>query len=220
MESVKNINRVKAKHLKITYDQINETLIYDRQLSSGQGESFYGLQVAKFLMKDKKFNDRTGEILQEYDNIIKDKTSKYNSDIYVNNCEICKSKEKLESHHIVWQKDFDSSNINKNKLSLQKNVPSNIVILCQICHDNVDRDEIKINGWVDTSNGRKFDYKVNSIIIKKKKYTDELINYINELKSIVNNDQKMAIIKIKETFNIKVSSKSILKIWNNNINIK
>ena len=215
MDSVKNIDRVKAKHLKITYDQINETLIYDRQLANGQGESFYGLQVAKFLMKDKKFNERTGEILQEYDNIIKDKTSKYNSDIYVNHCEICKCKGKLESHHIVWQKDFDSNNINKHKLSLQKNDPSNIVILCQTCHDNVDRDEIKINGWVDTSNGRKFDYEVNNIVVKKKKYTDELVNFINELKNIVNSDQKMAIIKIKEKFDIKVSSKSILKIWNN-----
>lgn len=214
MESVKNIERVKAKHLKITYDQINEILIYDRQLSSGQGESFYGLQVAKFLMKDKNFNDRTSEILQEYDNI-KDKTSKYNSDIYINNCEICKNKDKLESHHIVWQKEFNHDNINKNKLSLQKNDPSNIVILCQTCHDNVDREEIKINGWIDTSKGRKFDYEINNIIIKKKKYTNELINYINELKTIIDNDQKMAIIKIKEKFNIKVSSKSILKLWNN-----
>ena len=39
---------------------------------------------------------------------------------------------------------------------------------------------------------------INNIIIKKTKYTEELIQYITDLKSIVNGDQKMAIIKIKE----------------------
>jgi len=217
LKSVKNLEQVKAKHLKITYDQTNETLVYERHLSNGQGDSFYGLQVAKFLMKDKVFNERTAEISLEYENIVKDKTSKYNSDVYLNSCEICKSKDKLESHHIVWQKDFDSENINKKKLSLQKNDASNLVVLCQECHDKVDCDEINIKGWIETSNGRKFDYEINnSIITKKTKYTNELIQYITELKSIVNGDQKMAIIKIKESFNTKVSSKSILNIWNKN----
>jgi DNA mismatch repair protein MutS len=215
LKSVKNLDRVKAKHLKITYDQINETLIYDRELSDGQGDSFYGLQVAKFLMKDKSFNDRTAEISLEYENVIKDKTSKYNPDVYLNCCEICKSKEKLESHHIVWQKDFNSDNINKKKFSLQKNNSSNLVVLCQECHDKVDRDEIIIKGWIETSNGRKFDYEINNLVIKKTKYTDELKQYITELKSMVNGDCKMAIIKVKENFNTKVSSKSILNIWEN-----
>jgi DNA mismatch repair protein MutS len=219
MESVKNISTVKAKHLKITYDQINETLIYDRHLSDGQGDSFYGLQVAKYLMKDKKFNERTTDISMEYENIIKDKTSKYNSDIYLHECEICKSIEKLESHHIDWQKDFNSDNIHKDKFNIQKDDAYNLVILCQECHDKVDRDQIRIYGWLETSNGRKLNYKFNSEIIKKKKYTPELINYISELKSIVNGDIKMAIIKIKEDFDTKVSSKSILKIWSPIYNI-
>ena len=214
LKSVKNIINVKAKHLKITYDQTNDTLIYDRHLSCGQGDSFYGLQVAKFLMKDKLFNERTNEISLEYENIIKDKSSKYNSDVYLNSCEICQNKDKLESHHIVWQKEFDSDNINKKKISLQKNDSSNLVVLCQTCHDKVDRDEIKINGWISTSSGRKFDYEINSIIVKKTKYTDELINYIIGLKSDTHEDYKMSIIKIKEKFEIKVSSKSILKVWN------
>ena len=51
-------------------------------------------------MKDKDFNQRTSELLKEYDNI-NIKTSKYNSNIYLNCCEIYKSKQKLETHHIV-----------------------------------------------------------------------------------------------------------------------
>jgi DNA mismatch repair protein MutS len=67
LQSVKNMNRIKTKHLKITYDPVNDMLIYTRNLLDGQGETFYGLQVAKYLMKDKMFNERTSELLKEYD---------------------------------------------------------------------------------------------------------------------------------------------------------
>lgn len=214
METVKNLERVKCKHLKITYDHSNDMLIYDRHLSDGQGDTFYGLQVAKYLMKDNLFNERTKQILKEYDNIDEEKTSKYNSDVIVSCCEICKSKNKLETHHIVWQKDFNEDGINNKKFYLQKDNSSNLVVLCAGCHDKVDRDEIIINGWVETSSGRKFDYQiVEKKLEKKSKYSDELIQFIKSIKSKVKNDEKMARIKIKETFDKKISSKSIKTIW-------
>jgi DNA mismatch repair protein MutS len=211
MESVKKLDRVSAKHLKITFDAKNDMLIYDRHLSDGQGETFYGLQVAKYLMKDNMFNERTSEILNEYDNIL-NKTSKYNSNIYLDNCEICKSKEKLETHHIIWQKDFNNE-VNQTKFHLQKNDSSNLVTLCMSCHDKVDRDEIIINGWNETSNGRKFDYLINNNKINKTKYTPELVEFIKELKNKVNNDKRLARIQIKDKFNKKVSVKSIETLW-------
>ena len=211
MESVKKLERVSAKHLKITFDAKNDMLIYERQLLDGQGDTFYGLQVAKFLMKDHIFNERTSEILNEYDNIL-NKTSKYNSNIYLNNCEICKSKEKLETHHIIWQKEFNDE-INKTKFHLQKNDSSNLVTLCMGCHDKVDRDEIIINGWKETSNGRKFDYEINEKVINKTKYSEELIEYIKDLRKKVNNDKVLARIRIKEKFNRKVSTKTIETLW-------
>lgn len=218
MESVKNISRVKAKHLKLTYDAKNDTLIYDRELSDGQGETFYGLQVAKYLMKDKMFNERTAEILKEYDSVSDNKFSKYNSQLVVKECEICKSKDKLETHHIVWQKDFNSDQINESKLHLQKNNLSNLVVLCQTCHDKVDADEIIINGWVETSAGRKFDYEIKPTPKgekppKKSKYSDDLINFVKSIKKKVKNDEHMASIKIKEKFDKKMSNNMILKIW-------
>lgn len=215
MESIKKLSNVKSKHLKITYDGVNDLLIYDRHLSDGHGETFYGLQVAKFLMKDKMFNERTNEILMEYENISTDRTSKYNKDVIVSCCEVCKSKEKLETHHIVWQKDFDSDEINKSKFYLQKNDSANLVVLCQECHDKVDRNEIIVNGWINTSNGRKFDYQiVETKKSTKTKYSEELVDFIKSLKKKTKNDEKMARIKIKEKFDKKVSSKSILNIWN------
>ncbi len=216
LNTVKNIKRVKAKHLKITYDQTNDTLIYDRHLSDGQGETFYGLQVAKYLMKDNIFNERTKCILEEYDELSNIKTSKYNSEVYVDSCHICNSSKKLETHHIVWQKDFNKNNINESKFYLQKNDSSNLVVLCQECHDKVDRDDIIINGWLNTSKGKKLDFKICEPSLRKKsKYSDDIINWIKEIKTQVNNDEKLARIKIKEKFSKKISTTTIKSIWSN-----
>jgi DNA mismatch repair protein MutS len=221
LESVKVLERVKAKHLKISYDSIDDTLIYSRHLSDGQGDTFYGLQVAKYLMKDKIFNERTAEILKEYDNITEDKSSKYNSNVIVSSCQVCQSKSKLETHHIVWQKDFDNNQINQSKFYLQKNDSSNLVVLCQECHDKVDRDEIIINGWIETSSGRKFDYEIveqfNKITkITKSKYSEEIISFIKSLKKKVKSDEKIAKLKVKEKFDKNITAKSIVNIWNSN----
>ena len=53
-----------------------------------------------------------------------------------------------------------------------------------------------------------FDYKIITpdITIKKSKYTPEVVQYIKSLKGI---DSKMIRIKIKEKFDMKVSTKSI-----------
>jgi DNA mismatch repair protein MutS len=209
MESVKKLENVKAKHLKITYDPTNEQLIYDRHLSDGQGETFYGLTVAKFLMKDTFFNTRTNELLNEYDDINVPKKSNYNDDFMIE-CEICKNKKNLESHHIMPQKDFDENKTHKKLLHIKKDNYSNIVTLCSKCHDKIDTDELIINGWIETSKGKHLDYKVQSKK-KKNKIEDDIINYIKELKKL--NDTKMAIIKIKEKFNKKISSQTILKYW-------
>jgi DNA mismatch repair protein MutS len=211
LDSIKKLERVKTKHLKITHDNNNDMLIYERSLLDGQGETFYGLMVAKYLMKDKKFNERTSDILKEYDNI-NNKTSKYNSNVYIDRCMICDSTTNLECHHIVWQKDFNNDNINMNKFHLQKNDSSNLVILCMKCHDMVDRGEIHINGWLDTSDGKIFDYKMITPNVKEKKskYKKEVLDFIKSMKDTC--DNKMIRIKIKEKFDIKISTKSIANI--------
>jgi hypothetical protein len=167
--------------------------------------------------RDKKFNERTSEILKEYEQYQPTATSKYNPNVYMNCCEVCKTKSSLETHHIVWQKDFNEDQINPNKFYLKKNDSSNLVTLCTECHDKVDRNEIIVNGWVNTSSGRKFDYTIVQIQpSKKSKYSEEIINFVKSLKKIVKSDEKMAVIKIKEKFDKKISSKTILGIWSNN----
>ena len=216
MDCIKKLNNIKIKHLKLSYDPINDILIYDRNLLDGQGETFYGLQVAKYLMKNINFNNRTQEILNEYENNIY-KKCKYNSKVYVDSkCNICNKKENLETHHITWQKDF-TNGININKFYLQKDYEYNLVTLCTSCHDKVDKNEIIIKGWTETSNGKIFDYEFNTINNKKIKYNEDIINYIHDIKNNISNDARMVRIKIKEKFNIKISTKTINTIWNNNI---
>jgi len=200
MDSVKKLKNIKVKHLKITYD--DEKLIYDRNLSDGQGDSFYGLMVAKFVMKDTFFNTRTTELMNEYDEIDKPKKSNYNDD-FMFECHICKSKKDLESHHIVPQKDFIEDKIKH----IKKDNSSNIVTLCSDCHDKVDTCELVINGWQETSNGRQLDYKIQNKI-KTTRLSQSIIDYIKEVKNM---DKKMIIIKIKEKFNKKISLKTMEK---------
>lgn len=166
IDTIKKLDRLKIKHLKLTYDPLKDTIIYGRGLTDGMGETFYGLMMAKYLMKDKIFNDRTEEILKEYDDFYI-KSSRYNKDVYLEECNICKSKERLETHHIVWQKNFDKNKINKNKFYLQRDNKSNLVVLCMKCHDKVDRNEIIINGFVETTDGKIFDYIINKKQIQK-----------------------------------------------------
>ena len=211
IDSIKNLSNIKIKHLKITYDAKDDKLIYDRVLSDGQGDSFYGLQVAKYLMKDTHFNERTQQLLNEY-NYNNVKKSKYNKDIYLIECLICSSKKNLESHHIIWQKEFDESGYHKDKIYLKKNDLSNIVTLCSKCHDKVDKNEIIIKGWIETTDGKQLDYSINNSNHKQTKYTPDLITYIKSLNNITNDEVK-ARIYIKEKYNIKVSSKTILNFW-------
>lgn len=212
LEIVKNLTNVKPKHLKITYDQVNDKLIFDRQLSDGQGETFYGLTVAKFLMKDSNFNLLTSEILKDYDNYDV-KQSKYNSKNFLFECEICKTTEKLETHHINFQKDFDNNKINKDILHIQKDASYNLVTLCSKCHDDIDRNKLIINGWEEHNDGKRLIYEIiNEIVSSNKKYDTDTINFIKSLKTQTT-DLKYARILIKEKLNKKISTKSILKYW-------
>ena len=210
-------NKLLVKHLKITLDEENDCLIYSRELLDGQGESFYGLQIAKYLMKDKTFSEMTSKILNEYDMINNEvsyevKTSKYNPKVIINKCEICDCNENIETHHIEWQKDWKDDQLDK-KLHLKMNAKSNLVPLCKECHDKVDSNEIIVKGWIETSNGiklehynsSKFNSKIKGIETKK---AEEIIKFI---KTSGIQDTKIIKIKLLEKFEEKLTLATIKK---------
>ncbi len=165
LPSVKNIKNIKTMHISVSYDEVKDMLIYSRELKEGQGDKYYGVMVAKYLMRNDEFNTRTKELEYEYDNY-HIKQSNYNKDVIMFDCHICHSKNHLESHHINFQKDCDDVKV-KDKQHIKKHAKYNLVILCSKCHDKIDRNEIVVNGWIKTSNGVLLDYMVNQKINHK-----------------------------------------------------
>jgi len=141
-ESIKSLESIKAYHLDVKYHKNN--LIYNRELKEGQGREFYGLEIAKYIIEDENFSNRTLELSNKLEEL---KTSKYNSKLVMEKCELCDSKENLETHHIVFQKEFNKKLVNKKKFHLVKNDLNNLVCLCQKCHDEIDRKNINIKKW-------------------------------------------------------------------------
>jgi DNA mismatch repair protein MutS len=211
LKPVKELTNISIKHLKIIYDEFNDKLIYDRELLDGTGKNFYGIQIAKYLMKNRQFNIDIDEILNECNNENNIESSKYNADSYLEKCEICASKNKLETHHIIFQKDFNKNKINTNKklLHVKKDAVYNLVTVCSDCHDKIDSHKIIVMGWKETSDSKMLDYYYKNDDVKKIRYEQNIIDFIKAFKG---NDIKMLRIQIKETFNKRMMESTIRNI--------
>ena len=76
----------------------------------------------------------------------------------MDSCYLCKSTNKLESHHITFQKDFKNQInglINEKKKHLLKDSKANLIVLCSTCHDSIHKNSIQIESMVKSSNGIK-----------------------------------------------------------------
>lgn len=166
MKRIKDLANLTIQHLSMYYDDSQEIFIFDRKLKPGFGETLYGLEVCKGLHLEKHFLDLANDIRREIigisPEIIATKRSRYNSDHYVDQCDLCSMKPKftrIEVHHIKYQKDADINGFHDEH---HKNALYNLANLCEDCHDKVHNNKIKISGWITTSSGRKLDVKVLS----------------------------------------------------------
>jgi len=207
------LSNVKSFHIKISYDEKTNIIKYDRELCEGSGDNFYGLLVAKSLIDDKDFIQISMDIKKSITETKID-TSVYNSKIIKQECEVCHKKVKdnevsLETHHIVFQKDADKDGlINKYQ---HKNHESNLIVICQKCHDDVDRGNINIIKKIETSKGNELVIEDKVELIEKEE--DNSINkLIKELHS-----KKLSQKLIKERLskqNINISLSKISKVIN------
>ena len=214
-EAIKKLEKVKPYHIEVKYDEEKDNLIFERNFKPGVGDTFYGLQVAKYIMNDADFNKRTGELVGEYDSLSQTniKPSTYNSDHYLTECYICETKQHLEVHHICWQKDCKNGII-LSKPHVKKNQKSNLVTLCSKCHDKIDRNEVIVEGWEDTAKGRTLKWKLGNKISQKKYNSEDvtLVSGLKDKKYSLKNAKKF----LKTNHNMKISTSTISKIWNNN----
>jgi DNA mismatch repair protein MutS len=103
MKRIQELDNVKIFHLSVDYDKITDQLIFDRILKPGSGSKVYGLTVAKYIIKDNEFiklaQEIKNELIGEPNEILSTKTSQYNSNLYVNCCQVChKTNNENEEH--------------------------------------------------------------------------------------------------------------------------
>ncbi len=163
MERVKSEKSIKSFHLSVSYDNKRDALIFDRKLKEGSGDSVYGITVAKYIINDKEFIDMAleikNELTQGYESLISGKTSRYNSDVYIHECQLCHKKDvngvisNLQTHHINFQKNCVDG-FSKDKPHIRKNDKANLVVLCKECHDKIHHDGLDVGGYVMTSKGK------------------------------------------------------------------
>ena len=103
--------------------------------------------------------------MDKHDGLISDKKSNYNSGKYVFECELCGKKKtknviNLETHHINFQKDFNNG-LHSTKSHIKKNSKYNLLVVCNLCHDNIHTGDININSIQMTSKGKQIIFNKN-----------------------------------------------------------
>ena len=217
LSCINTLNNIKFMHLTVSYDSDKQLIIYGRKLEEGPGSNLYGIEIANYIINDDAFITNAkkirNNILNKDAHILQDKTSNYNNELYVDNCAICGNNgysEPLDSHHIKEQHTFSKGDFNKDKLC-------NLVILCKDHHDQVHNGNMIINGYIDTTDGKKLDYKFTNEKKSKKKYNEEQVYMIKNLANDLKDQKqfmKVMIAELKKK-DIVISAKIINAIMSN-----
>ena len=131
-------------------------------------------------------------------------------------CDICNSKDNLETHHIEFQKNCDKHGfiLKEKKNHIHKHHESNLVILCDKCHDKIHNNLIIIDGYQETVKGNILKYSfVKQNRKRKNKFNTEIVNFILTYKNMPNYSQQKVKIITEEKYNKKISKSTISKIW-------
>jgi len=165
LQRIKNLqdeSKIAIKHISVYYDEEKKTLIYDRILQDGPGNALYGLEVCKAMDLEPEFIHLAStirhEIIHTTSDITRNKLSKYNTKVIVDECNICKSKDNIEVHHIRFQKDANQHGLIKD--TFHKNTQHNLIPLCEKCHNDVHHDKLCIHGYIQTSKGVQIHYTI------------------------------------------------------------
>jgi DNA mismatch repair protein MutS len=154
-EEVKNLNKMKIYHMSVLFDYNQNTLIYDRKLREGSGDSMYGLEVCKSLALPDEFIERAYSIRNKYNksniSVLEAKKSRYNSNKLRGMCELCNIYESTEVHHLQFQKNAKDGIINGE---FNKNHKANLINICEACHLKIHSSDQEFR-ITKTTNGYK-----------------------------------------------------------------
>jgi len=219
VKELDNNGKICVNHLSVEYDESSDTLIYDRKLKKGPGKELYGLEVCKAMDLEPEFMHLAGTIRQELLHgthiMTTNNKSRYNNDVIMDKCGVCgKSNVKLESHHIRYQMESDNNGmIDKH---FHKNIKSNLVPLCERCHDEVHNNTLYIKGWIQTTRGIRLDYKHINVNNIEELFGEDAENFIRDHKFEINEIKYNTTVKntihiLKTKYGIKLSDYKIKK---------
>jgi DNA mismatch repair protein MutS len=164
LTTLKEIEELKAiifLHLGVQYNELDDTLEYNRKLETGSGSSLYGLEFAKSLHMDATFIKQAYALRKkmsgEYNDLEllkKQKKSKYNKSMFLTKCALC-NKPVEDVHHIKAQMFADKDG---NIDHFHQNHRFNLIPLCKEHHKKVHEGKIFISGFVMSEEGLKLHY--------------------------------------------------------------
>tara|TARA_Y100000816_G_C26103998_1_gene585989 strand:+ start:113 stop:1789 length:1677 start_codon:yes stop_codon:yes gene_type:complete len=143
IDFIKNNKSIAIKHLKTSYDKTLQKIVYNRKLEDGQGDSLYGIEIAKQILNFPSVTNKAMEarhmLLNKNSNLVSTKKSRYNKNVYLSECKNCKSTKNLHTHHIIYQCEDPLFKNNKN----------NLVVVCEACHHKIHNNQLALE-TVDT----------------------------------------------------------------------
>lgn len=139
IEELINRERVRVMHLSTAKGQFGP--VYNRKLAPGSGDPNYGVVVAESLGMPSDFIERAYSILGRLTKkrrVVDEKTSRYNKQVHVTACALCRKNDGLQTHHIEEQHLAGLSGLIKSdKGLLYKHAKNNLIVLCDGCHEKV-----------------------------------------------------------------------------------
>jgi DNA mismatch repair protein MutS len=151
MPDIAGHSGVRAVHLRVHYDAAADRLVYDRALAAGAGSALYGLEVCRALDLPVDYLARATVLRQALEGVGAATTSAYSTGAVVDRCAICGSHAGLETHHIRPQAEAAAAAVE----GFAMHGPGNLVCLCAGCHDDHHGGRLRIQGWQETSAGRR-----------------------------------------------------------------
>lgn len=183
LELVKGLPRLGVYHMHVEYIPKTHQLLYYRDLREGPGNPLYGIEVARAMDLDEDFltlaNKIRQEMMDQSPDLVPHHTSRYNANVYVNNCLLCETAKAQDTHHIKFQCTADSNGMIG---AMHKHEAKNLVPLCKECHVKVHQGLIEVRGYLETSSGLLLDYTVKQktprLSLKRKQaITSQKISY-------------------------------------------
>ena len=155
-DEIINMKNVSCNHMSVYYDSYNDTLVYDRKLKDGSGDSIYGLEVCKSLHLPYDFLENAYEIRNKYmnknNNLLTNNISRYNSKKILSTCEICNINPGTEIHHLIPQRNANEDNYIDH---FHKNHVANLTSICENCHNKIHKDNYELKK-IKTTKGYMF----------------------------------------------------------------